>query len=383
MRLSGSSPVGSVSNVIIESRRFKNADGWWPWRGVSDFNTTSYVLQGRVSDVARRFDVYMAAKRNVVRTMGMLSWNDWAFSPRDLDYWEALDQVHRMAVERGMNLELCCFADAQVVVPDASERKHMLGDFCDFILEHPGTIPQLANEPFKNGWSSAIDPALLELADQMAAHLGHKHFSVGDPQDGDDPDASADTTAALIALSQTSNLTVMHPSRMEGDSSRWRRWVDHLEGFTDVLPQQSAGTTLCLDEPMGAALTYQPGRRDNDPDAHVAAQMVALCCGFGYTYHWLCEEVSDAAQLPGLLAMAAFIDQVPADITWSYRNDSWAGSPTHGYNVLGKDGKVRSMVNGSNFWTVAYGELDFNSINWVKQPQETVYNGQRCKIYRG
>lgn len=374
-------PAPPVSDIRIESRRFRSGNAWWPWRGISDFNTTSYVLQNRLDAVRQRFDVYQRAKRTIVRTMGMLSWSGWAFDPRSPGYWNALDTVWHEATTRGMNLELCCFADAQIIVPDANERKTWVDQFGDFIIQHPGTVPQLANEPFKNGWSGATDPALLELADRLATRLGHRHFSIGDPQDGDNPDASAETTNALVTLSNKSMLTVMHPSRAESD--HWRRWVDHLEGFTDVVHQQADGTALCLDEPMGAALTYQSGKRDNDPDAHVAAQMVALCCGFGYTYHWICEEVADAAQLPGLLAMAGFLDQVPADPGWSYRNDSWDGSPTRGYHVNGKDGKIRSMVNGSAFWTVAYGELDFASINWTRPPQEIVYDGPRCKVYRG
>jgi len=376
-------PAGPVSDIRIENRRFKSDNQWWAWRGVSDFNTTAYVLQSNYAAMDARFDVYQRAKRTIVRTMAMLNWNGYAFSPRSVGYWSALDTVYHAAIDRGMNLELCLFADAQQIVPDVELRKAWLQQFADFIIGRPGIVPQLANEPFKNGWTGATDPALLELADLLAERLGHRHFSIGDPQDGDDPDASAETTAALVELSHHSLCTVMHPSRAEGDSSRWRRWVDHLEGFTDVIHQQAPGTALSLDEPMGAALTYQSGRRDNDPDAHIAAEMVAKCCGFGYTYHYLCEEVPDAAQLPGLLAMAPFIDQVPVDPGWSYRNDSWDGSPTHGYRVTGKDGKVRSMVNGSSFWTVAYGELDFGSINWVRPPQETVYDGARCKIYRG
>lgn len=373
-------------HVRVVSRRFQTEAGWWAWRGIADFAAVGDVLKGQADAVARRFDVYQRAKRTIVRTMAMLGEQVWvnaglAFSPRTPGYWEALEAVYQLAAARGMNLELCLFADAQVVVPDAQERARWMQSFADFLIPRPSIVPQLANEPFKNGWSNATDPALLGLAEILAGRLGHRDFSIGDPA-GEQGEGGGVVADALIVLAGGSAITVVHPDRSQrGDQIRWRRWIDHMEGFTDVASRYQAA--LVMDEPMGAGPSYLEGRRDNDPDAFVAAQMTALCCGFGFTYHWIVEEWASAEQLPGLLAMAPWIDRVPVSSDWSYRNDSWPGSPTHGYKVLGKDGKVRSMTNGAQFWTVAEGELDFGSINWIRHPTDLVYDGVRCKVWRG
>lgn len=382
---SGGGGKSSISPIRVVDRHYQNDNGWFPWFGISCFDATHYVLAGDEGTLTSWLDVYRQAKRNVVRTLGMLSeqfWNKYAFSPRTPGYWDALHEVYVQTSRRGLNLELCMFADAQIIVPDVNERRQWLDRFADFILQHPGIWPQIVNEPWKNGWSSAVDPALLDLAERLAARLGHRNFSIGDPLDGDNPDASASTTNDLVTLSQRCNKTDIHASR-KSDGAQYRRWVNHLEGFVDVLKLQRAGTALNHDEPMGAALTFQDGKRDNDPDAHVAAQMSAICCKLGYCYHYICEEVPDPTQLPGLLRMAEFIDRVPIDPSWVYVNDSWGGSPTHGYKVLGKDGKVRSLIGPGGFWTVAYGDLDFGSINWTRPPQEIIYDGRYCKVYRG
>ena len=273
--------TGSIAGRIrVESQRFINDAGWWSWRGVSDFDAVWHVLNGQESAVVHRFDAYGRGGRTIVRVLGMLSWAHRAFSPRSDGYWDALERVRQLANDRGLYVNLCFFADAQIIVPGEGEREQWLDQFSWFVSEHPGVIAQIANEPFKNGWHSATDPALLALADRLAMNLGHRDFSIGDPVDGDDVDASEETTAKLVTLSENSRILVLHPSRKEGGDNRYRRWVDHLEGITDVMNRMH-GATFVHDEPMGASTHPQPGRRDSDPDAHIAAQMVALCCEVG------------------------------------------------------------------------------------------------------
>ena len=373
-----------AGRVRMVQGRFQNDAGWWPWRVVSDLSGPAYLLTGRESQLAQRLDVYAQGGRTGVRMCGMIgTWRPQdRYSPRTPGYWDALAQVYDLCAARGLYLELCLFADAQVLVPDNGERAQWLDRFADFIASRPGVIPQVANEPFKNGWSSATDPQLTDLAERLAARLGHRDFSLGDPEDGDDVDASAETTAALVQLSQRSNLVVLHSSRMSAPD-RWRRWVDHLGGVTTVFPQLRSGVAFSQDEPMGAGAQMQDGRRDNDPDAFVAAHLTSLCCAQGFTYHWIVDESLTVDQLPGFAVVAPWIDRVPVSPDWRYCNDSWPGSPTAGVKVVGKPGKIRNLVNGSHFWTVAYGELDFDSIVWRMTPTELVYDGQRCKVWCG
>ena len=112
-------------------------------------------------------------------------------------------------------------------------------------------MAQLANEPFKNGWKNETDPALLELAAVFATSVGHQDFSIGDPLDGSNADSSAETTAEFLSLARHSKIVVLHPDRSYGGSdTRWRRWLDHLEGMTDVVDQLSKGVAYVIDEPI-------------------------------------------------------------------------------------------------------------------------------------
>src|SRR5262245_14022788 len=377
----GSSVVAGRVRAI--QRHFQNDAGWFAWRAISDLPGIGYVLNGgREAQLVDRLDAYAAANRTIVRMCAMLDWSPPdAFSPRTPGYWDALDHVYDLTLERGLYLELCCFADAQRIVPDASERTAWMTQFGNWIKPREGVIAQVANEPFKNGWSEADDPQLLALGDQLASLLGHYDFSIGDPVDGDNVDASAETNRRLITLSEHSRIVVMHPDRgSHGDPSRWRRWVDHLEGFYDVLDLLTPDTALVFDEPMGAGLQYQDGRRDNDPDAFVGAQMVALAVGCGYTYHWMQGEGLDARTLPGIAG--DLLPAVPVSPEWDYYNDSWSGAPTEGITWVGATGKLRNLVRGNQAWTVAYGEGDWNSVRWRSGWTPTcVYLGPRACVW--
>jgi len=380
----GGGGVGVIAGrVRVVQRHFQNDLGWFGWRCVSDLPGVGYVLNGgREAQLVDRLDAYAAANRTAVRMCGMLDWSPPdAFSPRTPGYWDALSHVYDLCVDRGLYLELCCFADAQRIVPDAGERQQWLSQFGNWMKDRPGVIPQVANEPAFNGWSEADDPALLALGDQLGQILGHLDFSIGDPVDGDNVDASAETNARLITLSQHSKIVVMHPDRgSHGDPSRWRRWVDHLEGFYDVMPDLSPDTALVIDEPMGAGPEYQDGRRDNDPDAFIGAQMVSLCVGFGYTYHWMQGEGLDAHNLPGIAG--DLLPHVPVDPAWSYKNDSWQGAPTEGITWTGPTGKMRNLVAGNSAWTVAYGQGDWNSVKWRAGWTPTVvYSGPHACVW--
>lgn len=372
----------------VADRRLQNDAGWFSWRGVSDLAAMGYVLSGREAEVWRRFDAYQRAGRTVVRVFGMLGSTPWVnakldFSPSTPGYAGARDRVAAEANRRGMYVEWCLFADAQIVVPDAHERERLTDECAAWVRANPGATSQLANEPFKNGWDEADDPALLALAERFAAGVGHRDFSIGDPMDGDNPDASAETTAKCITLSRHSNIVVMHPDRSYSENDkRWRRWLDHLEGMTDVVSQLASGVCYVPDEPCGAALHNDPGRRDADPDAHVAAQFISAFCDFaGYTYHKIDSEI-DVDMLPGFYEAADLLARVPTTPDWVYKNDSWAGSPTEGITWAGKEGKLRHYVRGNQAWSIAYGEADWGSVRWRAGWVPTVvHEGQRVRIW--
>lgn len=376
-----------AGRLRVSQRRLLNDAGWFSWRSVSDLAALGDVLHGRADKVWRRFDAYVIGGRTMVRVLGMLGADNWVkagldFSPRTDGYAAARQQVVDEANRRGLYVKFDLFADAQIVVPDADERDSWTLEFAAFCLDAPGVLPGLSNEPFKNGWSEADDPALLRLADIFARAIGHRDFAIGDPADGDNPDASAETTRIMVAVSKHANIAELHPDRSYGTDGRWRRWIDHLEGMTDVVHQLAPNVAYAVDEPIGAALTEQPGRRDSDPDAFVAAQFVSLLCGFaGFTYHKIDSEIS-VEQLPGFYEATELLALVPVSPDWTYVNDGWSGSPTNGITWTGETGKMRHLVRGSQAWSVAYGDGDWSSVRWSHGwVPRVVYQGQRVCVW--
>lgn len=383
------SASASISGrVRVQDRRFLNDAGWFSFRGVSDLAAGGYVLSDREGDVLYRLDAYASrGKRNVVRCLGMLGASPWvnaglAFSPSHPKYEWMREEIVSEANARGIYVNWCLFADAQIVVPDHNDRKTLVREFAAFCREHPGVIPGIANEAFKNGWTSAVDPALIELAALFAEDVGHSDFSISDPGDGTDQDSSADTTAQLVTLSQHSNIVVLHPNRDYGTDQRWRRWCDHLEGMTDVMGQLAHGVAYQVEEPIGAAPQDIPGRRDSDPDALAAGPFISALCGFGgYTYHKIDSEIAVDA-LPGFYEPADVLARIPCSPDWRYFNDGWAGSPTEGITWVGKEGKMRHLVRGNQAWSIAYGEADYDSVKWrTGWVPRVEYSGPRIRVW--
>lgn len=225
---------------------------------------------------------------------------------------------------------------------------------------------------------------MLQLADVARSVLWHGDFSIGDPQDGDDVDASAETLKQCVELAEHSNIIVIHSSRA-GDAQpsgdRFRRWIDHMEGFYDVMSEchkVNPNSWGCHDEPMGfAGISQVAGHaRETDPEAALAGELTAQMIGCGFTYHYISAQ-NDGT--PGLDLLGQFTAHLPADPSWSYRNDSWQGSATHGFTGWGK---VRSYTNGSNAFVLASGTTK-GSITWANgfTPDQTLYDGENVTVY--
>jgi hypothetical protein len=390
-------PSKITGRIRVDAGGFRTDAGPFAVRGMSDFGAIAHVLKGRRSVIERRADRYAACGRTVVRIAGMLGHESWiardlGFSPRDPGYWEAAAETLAIYASRGIYVEWFFFADAQIVVPDAAEREAWLRQWAAFVKDRPEVFPSLSNEPFKNGWENCVDPALLRLADIFAGIVGHRDFSIGDPGDVvNDPETGDPLWGEWETCSQRSNVLVTHPNRDQPPppDKRFRRWVDHLEGFTELPPVSNQIAAIYLNEPMGAHPVYQNGRRDNDPDALAAGQFVAACVGYGFCFHWIPEEDGqcDVMELPGLTPeIAEVLVQIPAGPDWSYQNDTWQAAPTEGIAWDGLEGKLRHRVrnDGREAWSVAYGETDFDrNVRWKEGWTPVVrYRGPRICVWQ-
>lgn len=362
-----------AGRVRVVDGRLQTDRGWWNPLGLADFDLVHLARTGRRAIVLERLDKAEAAKVGVVRVFASAK-NLFHLTPDMAGFEDAWRFVQTEANARGIYVLLVILPDAAHLYPSEAERERILRKVLAQI--GPGVIVQLQNEPWNshNGYGSADDPKLLRLAGITAQILGHRDFIIGDPKDGDNLDASAETIAEAKVLARHSNLLALHSSRKGGANvgadGRLRRWVDHLEGFFDVVSaaSTSAGRKVfgVHDEAMGhAAIQFVPlpngGRyeREWDPDVAIAAGMTARLSGLLYVYHRIAQQ-NDGT--PGLEQLGALIAQIPAGPECSYRNDSWTGAPSRGFTW---NQKVRWYVCGNRAWGLAYGLDRAGTINFV------------------
>lgn len=266
-------------------------------------------------------------------------------------------------------------------------------------VRDPVYLWSIVNEPEQKwqGFKDAVDPRLLRYADLLAERLGHRDFIIGAAPDGDDPDASKDTIEQSVMLAQHCNIVTLHSSRKDGyfpvPGGRWRRWIDHLESFSDVIAacrKVNRRTHGYHEEPPGHASVESvpiPGgvyHREWDPEAALAGALTAEFTGMGYCYHRIRSQDPGT---PGLNLIAAVVADVPAG--WGYLNDSWAGSPSRGFtDSAGSkvEGKVRHYVRpgGGEARTLAYSNTGVPTVAWANgyTPQvPPLYDGQKVAVW--
>jgi hypothetical protein len=256
----------------------------------------------------------------------------------------------------------------------------------------PVYLWSIVNEPEQKwqGFDGATDPRLFRYADTLAARLGHRDFIIGAAPDGDDRDASAQTIKESREIARFCNLIALHSSRKGGyfpqPDGRMRRWVDHLESMVDIIDECRKINNRAYgyhEEPPGHASREDvpiPGgvyHREWDAECAVAGAITAETCGLGYCYHRIRHQDDGT---PGLQEIANIMADFPAG--WDYRNDSWGGSPSHGFtdaNGNPVEGKVRHAIGGNHeARTLAYAQSGVPVIEWANG-----YSPEDPPLYRG
>jgi len=372
----GSSGGGSISGFVrVEDGRFRNDAGWLGVRALTEFSMPYLCSINRHDEVARRLDRAVATRRNCVRYLLMAKYL-FSFTPGQFNYWQSIERAVDMANDRGLYVEGCLFADAQELLPFHHDRVALVREYAGWCSDRPGVIPQLANEPFKNGWESATDPKLLELAREFAAIYKSRQFSVGDPVDFVTSESEGQPLRGeLNTLARTSDMLVLHGDRHH-DPARYARWVDHLKGFTDFRDDPTIRRCgLWHDEPMGMASVFVPGRRDNRAEALVAAAACTAIFQMAFTTHYISEQDD---LIPGL-EESAFVADIPHGPDWQYINAGVAHSPVTGFDGFEK---VRPCTNGREAWACAYGHHK-GTIRWADGFTPTrVFNGANVEVWR-
>ena len=256
--------VGTESGVLrVERPAIRDDRGaCWQYRGFTDFLLFYRHLTG--VNVDPFVDERLGLGANVLRVLGMVAWDECnpRYYPQNFGtyYAELRAFAERLAV-KGLRMEFTIFADSQIVMPDANDRKVHMQQVIQTLQGTWNVLLEVCNEPFKNipgGEQEAVD--LAQQAQGQGLLVASGAYTDWPPL----PTADYGTTHC-------------------GRDSQWPRRAKDLKDLCDGSNQ----TPWIGDEPMGCA--EQPsGSRDTNPDNHAWYAATAQMVGPGATFH--CDD---------------------------------------------------------------------------------------------
>lgn len=291
-RSASAAPRAEVTprHLQITGTRFVRAGGeHFHWRGISAFRLVEMVARGRQTEVEAYLDWAAARQLTVVRVLTMAT-HLFRLSPED--GLRALPQLLEMAAARGLHVEVVALADTAATPVEIDAHVKAVGDIA---ARHPNALVEVANEPYHSTQAPTLhDPAEVNRLAGLVPDLvpvalgsaeGHEQFSGGE-------------------------YATFHFPRGSG-SGGWQHVVTLAEGAA-LLSRWNK--PLVNDEPIGAASTFIPGRRDNEPARFRAAALMSRLVGMGATFHY---EGGLQAAIPAARELECFT-------AW---NDAWTLLP--------------------------------------------------------
>jgi hypothetical protein len=271
LTLAGASADSPVRHLRISGTGFVDGAGkHFDWRGISAFRLLEFVARGRAAD-AEAYLRWAASKRlNVVRVFAMA---DGIFQLAPEDGLKALPRLLELAATHGIYVEVVAFTGTEVIRVDRADFVKRIGAIC---ARHGNAILELANEPGHPTQAAAMhDPAHLQslvalVPKDVPVSLGsvewHDGFAAG----------------AFVTW----------------HAPRTTNWHEEIGKGGEL--ERRFGKPVVSDEPIGAADTIEPGRRDNDPARFRAAGAAARRAGIDSTFHY---EGGLQARLPSAIEM--------------------------------------------------------------------------------
>src|SRR5262249_45457575 len=235
------------------------------------------------------------------------------------------------------------FADAELMMPDAAERKQHLYDCLDRLQGCWNVCVEIANEPFKTSNLPGTDAEAIALAH---AAQGAGFLVASGEYDSWPPDPTADYGTT-------------HCDR----TADWPRKCKDLKDRCD----ESGQTPWVGDEPMGAAEMTDPGRRDANPDNHAFYAAGAQMFGPGATFH--CDDGVHSRTPLGAQQRAcaerffAALRWVPTEaLLWPYqRGDEGSDAGVGNMPLIHHDAwssRTYCKGNGAQEWCIAIQPTD-------------------------
>jgi hypothetical protein len=264
----------AAAHLRVSGTRFVTPDGQtFQWRGITAFRLLELVAHGRGAEA----DAYLAwaasKKLTIVRVLAMA---DGLFKLSPEEGRRALPALLEMARRHGLYVEVVALADTAAVRVDPRPHVKAIGEIC---ARYPNALVEIANEPVHPTQAKALhDPAFVKsLAKLIPAGVP---VALGSVENGDGFAAGTYVT--------------WHAPR-----SGRRGWPAEIAAGAAMMKRFRK--PVVSDEPIGAADTAVPGRRDNNPAHFREAAIAARRAGLGATFHY---ENGLQAKLPTAIELA-------------------------------------------------------------------------------
>jgi hypothetical protein len=241
---------------------FQNANGTpFQWRGITAFRLVEMVAHGRAAEARAYLDWAADRKLTVVRVFTMAH---GLFELAPEEGVRALPELLQMAASRGLHVEIVALADTAVLRTNMEAHVKAIGAIAS---RNANALVELANEPAHRTQAPALhDPRELQrLASFIPADVP---VSLGSAEEND---AFASGRYATYHFPRSAGPSPWgHVAGLAKGAAMIKRW----------------GKPVVNDEPIGAAATPIPGRRDNDPDRFRAIALLSRLAGIGATFHY-------------------------------------------------------------------------------------------------
>lgn len=316
--------------------------GPWTWKMATAFDALRLLITGQEAQVRTYSRWVRGVGGNGLRVFG-----NWAVTGLDFrqvdDYWGWLRRLCTLTREEQLRMEFCAVCDH---IPNGFDAQQtFITQVSGVLAEFDHAVLTLGNEPYQN------------MEDPQRFTIPRGPLTARGMCNPNDP-------AALPYL-PSAGYTVYQTIR----SDDWMRKVgkDGFEirnGFGSFPGTKDAPINT---EMMGAAETYQPGRRSNRPDEFFMAGVAAALFTSGATAHGD-SQTMQWCQVPGPTEAACVaelfrgISLVPvAAPTWEYARygpaHPPAPMPVEPDPLDGDESRIHSMVGPTEAVSVNYNFL--------------------------
>jgi hypothetical protein len=271
------------------------------------------VAHGREAEAIAFLDWARAQKLTVVRVLVMAK-HLFELSPDE--GVKALPRLLALAADRGLAVEVVALADTADIELDLAQHVKAVGAIA---AAHPNAIVEIANEPWHPTQDPRLhDPAFVKgLADLVPPSVPVALGAI----EGGDGYATAGTYATWHSPRSTA-------------ADGWGHVLEIAEGAALLAKWQKP---LVSDEPIGAAETVIPGRRDNDPRRFAATAILTRLASLGSTFHY---DGGLQARLPSGRELECFK-------AWTTALDALSGLPEGGRFVGPGESARIAAVHGA------------------------------------